>query len=393
MAVPSAPVGIRPSTSYLPEVESLRGIAIVLVYAFHLNRFVLGVRAEAESTVVTLWYAFLRAGHTGVSLFFVLSGFLLSLPFLREAAGGPVVQRGHYYGRRALRILPLYYAAVLVGTVLTSQQLADLWRGVPYLFFLNAVAGLSVPLAPYSSVWWSLATEAQYYLLLPLLPLCLRSRRGRIAGVVVLAAYAAAYGAFLGGRLRVATIQGNLLLALSLFGRAPLFLLGIAAAWVYQRAGRTHATPVAAWRVRRYAADAALLAAVCGLGVLLQWWVSAGPIRAESPPNQVWHVVEGGIWAAVLLLVLLTPIHFKSVVCNRVLGRLGVLSYSIYMWHVPVILLSLTALRRAGVAGPPGWQPRTAVIAAGLTAICLVLSALTYRWIERPFLVRKARID
>jgi len=175
----------------IPEIESLRGIAITLVFLLHVDTAItLGFHpASATNLLVSPLRAFSMGRHTGVSLFFVISGFLLGRPFVREAAGGRRVRRRVYFMRRALRILPLYFAAVIVASVLCAHRFADLLRGVPYLVFLNSVAGLTVPLPPYSDVWWSLATEVQFYVLLPMLPFFLRSRLGRSIGAALLMAY------------------------------------------------------------------------------------------------------------------------------------------------------------------------------------------------------------
>src|SRR5262245_60933990 len=132
----SIPAGVRESSGYLPEIESLRGVAIALVVWFHADGFVRYPGATIDEPVSPL-LAFLRAGHTGVDLFFVLSGFLLALPFLDEALGGTPVSVRRYFSRRALRILPLYYLAVVASTVLVATRAADLLVAVPYLLFLN----------------------------------------------------------------------------------------------------------------------------------------------------------------------------------------------------------------------------------------------------------------
>ena len=84
--------------NYLPELESLRGIAILLVFWFHVEG-VLFLPRPRPLEVVLPWQAFVRAGHTGVSLFFVLSAFLLSLPFWREPRGGPYLSIARYGSR------------------------------------------------------------------------------------------------------------------------------------------------------------------------------------------------------------------------------------------------------------------------------------------------------
>jgi len=97
------PAGVRKSSTYFPEIESLRGIAIALVYFHHIDGFVAPAGTGARESIPFLAWAFVTAGHTGVSLFFVLSAFLLSLPFLKEAAGGRHLSRSEFYERRALR--------------------------------------------------------------------------------------------------------------------------------------------------------------------------------------------------------------------------------------------------------------------------------------------------
>lgn len=386
------PVGVAIAAPYFPELESLRGIAMLLVFLFHLDAQLRPQFLQQESRIGTPMLAFVRAGHSGVNLFFILSGFLLSLPFVRQGAGGKRVSVRRYFGRRALRILPLYYVAVLVGTVLCAGVPGELWRALPYVFFLNALPGLSTPLLPYSSVWWSLATEVQFYLVLPLLPLALASRAGRVCGVIVLVAWAGAYGAFLTRWWSANTIPGELALGFSLLGRAPMFLIGIAAAWLYVHYGSALRARLAGSAIlRRGGADGLLLVTLTALAYLLRWVVLIGPHRRENPPYPAWHLPEALLWTAVLLLLLVAPLRLKPLFSNPVLNRLGVLSYSMYIWHVPVFVLCVRILSTYWPF-PFGWNASTAVIASLLGFLCVALSELTYRVIERPFLVRKERL-
>src|SRR6185295_9484169 len=121
-------------------------------------------RAGVIPTQTSLAGAFVLAGHTGVTLFFVLSGFLLAPPFLAEARGGRRVSRAIYFTRRARRVLPAYYLFVVLAAVTTAKTPLAVLRGVPYLFFLQALPDFTERLGPWSPPWWSLATEAQFYL-------------------------------------------------------------------------------------------------------------------------------------------------------------------------------------------------------------------------------------
>ena len=371
----------------LPEVESLRGLAILLVVLFHLHAMV-GRHSFATPADTSLAGAFVLAGHTGVSLFFVLSGFLLAGPFLAEAAGGARVARRAYAARRVLRVMPAYVAAVTVASIDCATRPLEVLRGVPYLFFLESIPGMTTPLIPYSDVWWTLATEAQFYLTLPLLAWAWRAGP-RLVGLLAVT-YALAYTAVVTGAIGTGTPGGTLALTGSLFGRGPLFALGAAAAWLLP----TAAARSKAWAGRSSwagggAADVVLLILLVGLALLLRRVVAASYLTAELGWPW-WHVIEGALWASLLLLLLVAPLRSKPLLCNAVLARLGLWSYSLYLLHFPLIWYVFD--RRHGTLGPvldaSGVPP---AIRPGLVlAVSIVLAALSYQVIERPFLRRKA---
>jgi peptidoglycan/LPS O-acetylase OafA/YrhL len=383
------PVGVRHSSAYLPELEALRGLAIILVFAHHATAMIEPHQFLGDVRVSLPW-AFINVGSTGVSLFFVLSGFLLSLPFLAEAAGGKPVIRRDYFARRALRILPLYYTAVLVATVATVQQVGDALYSVRYLAFLTWFA--RNPLWPFSGVWWSLTTEVHFYLLLPLLPFALRSALGRAAAAGGLVLYALTYAAF--QSLVELDLLTHLIVSHSLLCLAPQFAAGIFAAWVYQRHG-ARIGEIARQRrwLRRGTSDLVLLALFAALGWLLQWVVFYGIWPSEFGLIQTWHILEGVLWAAIVLVLLVLPLRGKAIISNRTLRALGVWSYSIYLWHFPLLWFATHRLRQRWALPLNEWNASTVAVMAGLTLACVAISVLTYRFIERPFLTRKARLD
>ncbi len=382
------PAGIRASASFFPELESLRGWAILLVFLFHADGAITG--DGRIGTTVSPALAFITAGHTGVTLFFVLSAFLLARPFLEERCGGRRVERKNFFRRRVLRIMPLYAAAVAAAVALSYSNAGALVDGLCALFFLNSFTGSVGSLIPYSAVWWSLATEVQFYLVLPLLGLSLRTRIGRIIGSAVLLAWAIAYA--------VVTTDDSLLSAgtrfrlnLSLPGRAPAFLFGIAGAWVVLHHGERIrvAMQKQAW-LRNGGADLLLLASLCVLGLLLQKVTARGFISAEITMS-AWHLAESLLWTTVLMLVVLAPLRTRAVISNRLMGILGLLSYSLYLIHEPILFLGLGPLVGRGI--PLDIDLNLRIVAFGAAFIlCISMSALTYRVIERPFLVRKAKI-
>ncbi|MGH7786476.1 MAG: acyltransferase family protein [Candidatus Binatia bacterium] len=391
-AVPAdAMLGVARSRRFFPELESLRGLAVLLVVAFHVDASVVLYNRSRPASALT---SFARGGDTGVDLFFVLSGFLLSLPFIAAARGERPVSLRLYFSRRALRILPLYYAAVLAGAVLAARQLGDLRHALPYLFFVNGFTGTSTPLPPFSNVWWSLATEVQFYLVLPLLLLVLRSWRGRALGAVALVAYGLAYLATVDGRLHMDTIGRQFVFLLSIVGRGPLFLSGIAAAWIVAVYGdRLQAALAKATWLRRGGADLVFAVVLVGLAYYLRALVDDTRINGGlSAPALPWHAGSGLFWAAVVLCLVLTPLRSKAYLCNAALARLGVLSFSIYLLHVPILH---SGLRLARHVAPDlwGWSPRMAALIVVLGIACYAAATVTYTWIERPFLVRKSRFE
>ncbi len=101
---------------------------------------------------------------------------------------------------------------------------------------------------------------------------------------------------------------------------------------------------------------------------------------------------EALLWTTILLIVLMAPIRMKALVCNRALARLGVLSYSIYIVHLPIIHFSFLWLRHQWPGSFVGWSGETVAAVSAIAMICVALSEVTYRVIEQPFLRRKALI-
>lgn len=380
------PAGIRASTVYLPALEGLRGVAALLVLAYHADCDARSPFAYKLGQWPALPLAFVLGGHTGVSLFFVLSAFLLSMPFLDEAAGHRAVSRGAFYRRRALRILPLYWTVMVVGSLVSAATPIETLRGAKYLVFLNGFTPTAM-FAPFTDVTWSLATEVQFYLLLPLLPYCLGSPVRRRVGWGALAALVGIYAGFLGGPLRSGTL--GWVLGNGIVGRGPTFLFGILAAWTYRRYGSRLSQ---AGALRRPFGDLALLLCLLALAVLLRLVVNHGYTNWEASAHHGWHTLEGALWSAVVLLVVVAPLVVRPLLVNPLLARIGVLSYSIYLVHQPTLVYSFMVVRRTFHLGV-GWNPREVPWLVGGVLLVFGLSTLTYRGIERPFLVRKARLD
>ena len=134
-------------------------------------------------------------------------------------------------------------------------------------------------------------------------------------------------------------------MSLGLVGRAPLFLSGILAAWVYERHGDALRARLArgAW-LRRGGGDLVLVGVLAALAAFLRWKLYAS--RLNSSLELQFLVPDGLLWGLVILGVLLLPLRTRPLFSNRFLQWLGVLSYSIYLVHFPPAVLQ------------PGGRPR-----------------------------------
>ncbi len=371
--------GVRDRSGYLEPLESVRGIAIMLVFLFHAW----GISGQQLAGEPSPGLSFIVAGNTGVTLFFVLSGFLLALPWLKHLYQ-PLRPRpavAQYLKARALRILPLYYSALLLAWLATGNT-AAIGQAAAFQF-----VGFSA--FPYSAVWWTLATEMQFYLLLPLLmSLWLGGRGGRLACAALLLGWLYAYTTLV-LLADPGSGQASFLLTKSVFARLPAFLLGIAAAAFYLRACRWRPVVLqaSAWR---HGGTLLLLATLALLERVLAHVALMGDQQAELHWH-VHHTWEAALWAVFILCLLLCRIPAAGLLVNRGLALTGKLSYSLYLVHVPVLFYLLYPLRER--AGTEDFQSAWWLYAAAAALLLsLLLSWISYSAIEKPFLQLKRRI-
>lgn len=349
----------------LEECESLRGIAITLVFSYHFLGTLHGYAPDPRANFAT---ALFFGGSTGVDLFFVLSGFLLSLPYFR---GEPIALR-QFFGNRALRILPMYYVMLMVGAAWNGSWQAALRAALFWGIGQDT-------LRPFGLVWWSLAVEVQFYLALPALVWLGRLKWGRYALVIVLLGMCACYG-------KIASPSASEFWASqrnSLAGRWPQFAAGIAAAWVHHHQGK-------AWRDmsqqrRRWLGTLVALAALTALDAITVHGLRHFGLQ-QFVRWYVHYLYLSILWAVFLVAVIdLAPIIRKAVV-NPVLHRIGLWSYSIYLVHAFLIILAALRLGLAPTTWLQGQYLPDLLLLIYVAGATLLVSATTYHLIEVPFL-------
>lgn len=356
-----------PNIRYLPAVDHLRAYAALLIVFYHglhlfsyRQRFGRDLDMDHWLQPSNPLLAALAEGHTAVALFMVLSGFILTVGALE----GGVTWAG-FIRNRLLRTYPLFLLMVFAG-IATMPQNFNFAAVAQTVFGLGNEAGAFVA-PPFTSMLWTIAIEWQFYVIFPLLIAVLakgwtRQVAGFIA-VLLLLRLAAVIG---GGNAREISYM-------QIFGRLDQFLLGMWAAW--------------SWRTRPLSARAGgVLAAIALVAVVFALW--GFNAQGGWPTAPGWKIVvppiEGTLWSA-FVLGYVACANAASGAWSRALARVGEVSYSIYLLHFVVIwsLLQL-GLPHAFTGGfVVDALLNTALVALPIT---LVVSALSYAFVERPFL-------
>jgi peptidoglycan/LPS O-acetylase OafA/YrhL len=216
---------VTSSGAFIPEVDGLRFLAIAPVVVFHVRNYLAAhpVAAYAEPGALDWAGRVAHHGHYGVELFFIISGFVLALPFAKSYAGGEPVGIRRYLMRRLTRLEPPYVIVMLASFFLLLVVRGDGARGLwprlaAGLFYLHGVT--YAELNPVNLVAWSLEIEVQFYLLMPLFALVFAVRRAALRRALVLCAGAACVA------FQAAFIQEGGRLHLSLANYLQYFLAG-----------------------------------------------------------------------------------------------------------------------------------------------------------------------
>jgi peptidoglycan/LPS O-acetylase OafA/YrhL len=405
--MPAGPSDAPSRATPIPGVEGVRAIAAASILVYHCWRY--GAEGGSRAHLGLVNRFVLPHLPLGVTLFFSLSGFLLYQPFVAAAlSGSPFPKVGTYFRNRALRILPAYWVILLaVGVLLPAallhqsrDQLA-LGRLVedPELAVRNATltqgyspSGLLTGIGPA----WSLAVEVVFYLTLPLLGLLavVAARRTATPTRRLLAGLAPA------GLLLVVGLSGravvrflvpsaggmapawdwHLVIASSFWGKADLFSFGMALAVLYVGVRQGLVWLPGRWPLLAVAGAAA--AAVPTLLLVDRGLIDTTMYAYQLPTSLACTLLLG-------LVVLpdqaarLAPL--LRVLTSRPLVAVGLASYSLFLWHEP--LERLLHERGLTLDGTGGFVVNLVV----LGVLSGLLSALTYRYVERPALRRKAR--
>ncbi|HXB98415.1 MAG TPA: acyltransferase [bacterium] len=358
---------IQGSAKLVPELESLRFVAIASVFVTHLNGYLLAksTAAWALDGRGSFWDRLFQQGGYGVQLFFVISGFVLALPFALQHLGrGPAVRPGPYYLRRLTRLEPPYLACLgilfLAQVFYNHQPVAVL---LPHLAAsaLYLHAAIYHKMSTIDPVTWSLEVEIQFYLAAPWLAriFLVRNRARRLALLLAGCLCFQALQAYCG--------WGDDRDSPNLLHYLPYFLMGFALVDLHLHGDLAPAV------TRAWAWDL-LIAALAPLTVALamaapQWLPLALP------------------WA----LLALVSAFFRGRWARRALSgtlpvTIGGMCYSIYLFHQTLISSVARFSIRLGFGG--AYLPNFLLQAAITGAVVLALTGVFFALVERPCMRR-----
>lgn len=322
----------RGRLGYRAELDGIRGVAILLVVGYHIAGWP-------------------RGGGYGVDVFFVLSGFLITTLLLEEYAAAGVIALRAFYTRRARRLFPalfvmLVLAALISSATFTPREMLIVF-GSAVFYASNFVRAFTFPdqlSGGPTDHLWSLAAEEQFYLVWPIVLLALLRRRVPLARV--LAGIVVALIAY-----RLALIAGGVRPARIYFSpdtHSEGLALGALIAVLREKGVRMPG---------RMGPPALIAVGLLATLQLPHAWVYGLPVVEVASAIAIMAAIEQGVFGRLLRL--------------RPLVYIGALSYSLYVWHMFALYVTL-------------WNHR--IIAAMLT---VPLTLGSYYLVERPFRRRR----
>jgi peptidoglycan/LPS O-acetylase OafA/YrhL len=318
-----------------PELDGLRGVAILLVLTCHE---VGAARGVGHLTAI---------GAAGVTLFFTLSGFLITALLLEERADRGRIDLGRFYERRARRLLPALALVLIVfdGMAVLAGESPSI--AIPVLLYFGNWATLTGHDLGLLSQTWTLSVEEQFYLVWPLvLVVSMRWRRGPLV-------------------VCVAGATVSLLLRFTIHDGRRIFYGSDTQAFGLLVGATLAVLAVQGLRERK-----------------LPGWITVALVLSLFAFTPVRNAFVG-FWVVPVVVPIVAAVLIWSgtgrLLTSAPLGYLGRRSYAIYLWHFPLIVLFRDAVGASALNG---------LLMIGLA---IAFAELSWRVVERPFLKRTPR--
>lgn len=371
----------------IPQLDGLRGIAILMIVVWHCFAPLIRIPRDFEFRfTATIAAQTLQAGWSGVDLFFVLSGFLIG-GILWDHREAPNYFRV-FYERRFWRIVPAYLiwialmpitAAVFAGRIPDQVHYALFGLEVPiwvfFTFTQNIAHGMGFPSPRWLGVTWSLAVEEQFYLTIPILIRFVPRHRlmAVLSGLALISMVARIV-------LRLSGVVGGMFGYVMVFTRADALLIGVMCALLMR-------DETVRDRIRQHHKALYGLVGMLGIGIVAITHFSP---EFYTIPVQAFGFSWYALLYALMLLIALTevrgPIHWLTSLPP--LRWLGVRAYGVYLSHMGIYLIAHAWITQHHLIYPtwPSW-----LISIGAVAVSLMVAALSWEFIEKPLVARGQR--
>ncbi|HEY4383748.1 MAG TPA: acyltransferase [Ktedonobacteraceae bacterium] len=409
--------GNKPKSN-IAVLDSVRAIAILIVVFYHLD---FHLHVNGLPWVGPYLDAAISTGSSGVTLFLVLSGFLLFLPYIRSLLfdnAWPSVKQ--FYLRRALRIMPAYYISLFLLIILTNQKYLrpDHFKDL-VLFLTFLMDSATSTYQRINTPFWTLAVEWQFYMILPWLALAMRPlvQRGSLkrrvwmliscVGGVIIWGIASRFGGYF-----VTTINTGITLGLpptifkaivallyGIGGRGPHgkfledFGAGMVVAVCYIMAH--YSVVQGKWNtVLRRISPWLLVGSILWLYIIALWSTQTSMPASSNPiiafiynDTVIWTFSEFGFalgYGSLMLAVLFSGSFVKRIFEWSPFRWIGLISFSMYIWHRPLLYPFLDAETSA----LSGWGILK-LFCLGVAWIVIAIIPFSFgnfALIERPFM-------
>jgi len=343
--------------TYRPEIDGLRTLAVVSVLLYHAELYI--GRQQ-----------FFSGGYLGVDVFFVISGFLITSILLKELQQTGRISITRFYERRARRLLPALLAVTIVSLplawhfLLPSELINYSWSVLSSLIFgsnifwhysLQEYGAQSSLLKPFLHTW-SLAVEEQYYIVFPVLLSLLFSRFRRYLLLVIVVGLVISFEFSVWMTTRDSSFSFYMLSS-----RFWELLAGATLAIMMSKQTKRLINPIS---------SLSRIASAGGIAMIV-WAVICFDFGSHHPGYITLVPVLG-------TLLVIACAHKDDVVTqilsSRVFVAVGLISYSLYLWHYPIFAFGRIA------DSTPTWHDKMLWF-----VLTLLLSVLTYFSLEKPF--------
>lgn len=351
--------------AYIPRLDHLRFFAATIVFYFHFSR---QLWPHYDFSTDYPWAGLISQGHTGVGLFFTLSGFLFMLIALKSDQ----LNYTKFLRNRILRIFPLFLFVFFISISLNRDEFIA--TDIFYIFFSN-LGDSPTSKSFITGPAWTISIEFTFYAAFPFLASFSRDK-----GIPYLLALIALILLFkVGAYLQ---IEDSIKIFYStILGRFDQFLIGMIFAFIHckysEKLGNLTAISVA---------GGAFI--VAGNSAIQGYFYPLELPELRHPMWIFWSIQESIGWGIFTLTWINANFRIPRVVDN-IMTRGGEISFSIYLMHAIVISIFADIFGNAHLTGHTGWD--LLIVGTAIFTLVWAVASLSYEVIEKPFLNMRVR--